>query len=297
MKKAIAIIFSLAMALVLGGCAQGESSSASDASTSNAAEATASATGDEAAMSADADVEAETEAAGETAPTPGENSATEAADAADAATEAADLLLEDISGTYDELFTTICDPAYDQIWLDNCTAIVGEDGAEEAAEMLKAACTGTLYGEEAIAAYGDNPESAVFDCYFIEGVSQFTFEGNYIAGYDEDGNTVFANEYHYVQDLSISGMLDGYLYETDAEDAGEFKYFLILPDTPATTYHIEFRYGSDIDALAEYAEGPYAYWLAAGILVDHDQQMIEDVIALFCEENLAGMGEEMDEAA
>ena len=44
-----------------------------------------------------------------------------------------------------------------------------------------------------------------------------------------------------------------------------------------------------------YDEGPLAYWLAAGIPADRDQQLIENVIQLFCEENLAGM--EMEDAA
>ena len=76
------------------------------------------------------------------------------------------------------------------------------------------------------------------------------------------------------------------------EDAGEFRYFYMMPDTPATTYHLEFRYGSDIDALSQYNEGPYAYWLAAGFPVDADEEMVKNVITLFCEENLAEMAEE-----
>ena len=87
-------------------------------------------------------------------------------------------------------------------------------------------------------------------------------------------------------------MMDGYLYETADEDAGEFRYFFMMPDTPATTYHLEFRYGSDVDALTQYAEGPYAYWLAAGFPVDANEEMIRNVITLFCEENLAEMQEE-----
>ena len=185
----------------------------------------------------------------------------------------------------------ICDPQYDQIWLDKCEAIVGADMAGQCADMLKSACTGTIYGEDAIAAYTD-PETAQFDCYFINGVKQFVFDGNQISGIDESGNEVFSHKYSYVEDFSISGMLDGYLYETADADAGEFRYFVMLPDTPASTFHIEFRYGSDKDALKEYAEGPYAYWLAAGIPANRDDALIDNVIGLFAEENLAGMGDE-----
>ena len=62
----------------------------------------------------------------------------------------AEQLLEDVRGTYDELFTVICDDKYDQVWLDKCEAIVGADMAADCAEMLKNACTGTVYGEDAV---------------------------------------------------------------------------------------------------------------------------------------------------
>ena len=203
----------------------------------------------------------------------------------------ADQLLEDVKGTYDELFTVISNPEYDQIWLDNCEKFVGKDMAESTAEMLKNACMGTVYGEEAVKAY-TNTENVQFDCFFINGIKQFVFDGSIISGLDESGKKVFEHEYEYVKDFSLGGMMDGYLYETSDKDAGEFRYFLMMPDTPATTYHIEFRYGSDMDALAEYDKGAYAYWLAAGIPSDYDDKLIEDVIGLFAEENLSEMNEE-----
>ena len=91
---------------------------------------------------------------------------------------------------------------------------------------------------------------------------------------------------------ALGGMMEGFLYETADADAGEFRYFFLMPDTPAATYHLEFRYGADTADLAKYNEGPYAYWLAAGFPVDADAAMIENVISLFCEENLAEMAEE-----
>lgn len=202
---------------------------------------------------------------------------------------AAAQLLTDVKGTYDELFTVLSDPAYDQLWIDNCAAIVGDKAAPETAMMLKNSCMGKLYGQEAVAAYSKNPESAQFDCFFINGVTQFVFDGNQIAGLDENGKELFRHEYTFAREASIAGMLNGYLYETADEDAGAFRCFLLLPDTPGTTWHIEFRYGSDAEAMTLYDKGPLAYWLAAGIPADRDQQMIENVIHLFCEENLAGM--------
>ena len=219
-----------------------------------------------------------------------------AEESGDAAAEA-QKLLENVKGTYDELFTVTNAEEYDQIWLDRCAAVVGDEAAAETADLLKNACAGTLYGEEAVEAYGDGSEGAQFDCFFINGVSQFVFDGNTISGLDENGEEVFSHEYTFLREASLmEGMMDGYLYETEDEDAGEFKYFFLLPDTPATTYHIEFRYGSDEEALESYNEGPYAYWLAAGILADRDEQMVDDVISLFCEENLAEMEAEGAEA-
>lgn len=207
----------------------------------------------------------------------------------DAATAAQ--LLEDVKGTYEALFPVITDPAYDQIWLDACASVVGEEMAEAVAQPLKDACNGTIYGEEAIKAYGDGSEGMQFDCLFINGVDRITFDGETISGTLE-GEEVFSHKYTYVSPLSLGGMMNGYLYQTEDEDAGEFTYFFMMPDTPATTYHLEFRYGSDVDALTQYAEGPYAYWLAAGFTVDADEEMIKNVITLFCTENLANMASE-----
>ena len=218
------------------------------------------------------------------------NSAAENAD--DDTAAAAEKLLEDVSGTYEALFPVITSPEYDQIWLDSCAAVLGEEAAPAAAEALKAACNGTIYGQEAIDAYGDGSNGAQFDCLFINGPAQIVFDGKKISGLDENGATVFSHEYSFVEPASIAGMMNGYLYRTEDADAGEFEYFFLLPDTPDTTFHTEFRYGSDPEAMMLYNEGPYAYWLAAGIPVDRDEQMVQNVIDLFCTENLAEMSEE-----
>ena len=216
-----------------------------------------------------------------------ENDGAEADDEAAAAAQ----LLEDVKGTYVALFPVITASEYDQLWLDPCVAAVGEEAAPDVAQMLKTACSGTLYGQEAVDAFGDGSNGAQFDCLFINGVDTITFDGATISGTFE-GEEVFRHEYACVGPLSLGGMMDGTLYETSDEGAGEFRYFFMMPDTPATTYHLEFRYGSDVDALTKYNEGPYAYWLAAGFPADADEAMIENVITLFCEENLAEAAEE-----
>ena len=204
---------------------------------------------------------------------------------ADEAAEAA-ALLEAVKGTYEALFPVITVSQYDQIWLDPCAAVLGDETAPVMAEMLKWACNGAIYGQEAIDAFGDGSNGAQFDCLFINGVSTITFDGSAISGADENGGTVFSHEYAYAGKLTLAGMMEGYLYETADEDAGEFKYFYMMPDSPETTYHLEFRYGANVDDLAKYNEGPYAYWLAAGFPVDADEEMTKNVITLFCLENM-----------
>lgn len=207
--------------------------------------------------------------------------------------EDTDAFLAQLAGTYDELFTVMCAPEYDQIWLDACTEAVGEENAQAYVDMLKAACVGRLYGEEAIAAYAAAPETTQFDCFFHEGVLQITIAGNQISGVDADGNEVFAHEYRYLGDDDIPDFAAFRVYESVDADAGEFTYFTFAPDTPAETFHIEFRHGSDREALAQLTEGPYAYWLAAGMLSPYTLEEVTDVIELFCGEN----AEEAEEAA
>ena len=208
------------------------------------------------------------------------------AESADGSAEALELM-ENIKGTYEPLFPVITKPEYDQIWADPCVKALGEEAGNAMAGMMKTYCAGTIYGQEAIDAFGDGSNGMQFACGFINGVSTITFDGLTISGADGEGKAVFSHEYAYAGKLSLSGAMDGFLFETADEDAGEFRYFFMMPDTPATTYHLEFRYGSNKEDLAKIVEGPYAYWLAAGFPVDADAELINNVITLYCEENLA----------
>ncbi len=197
---------------------------------------------------------------------------------------AAKQLMTDLTGTYQELWPVILDDQYNQLWLDDCTALVGEENAQGAYDKLSSMVTGTIYGEEAVKAYADG--NGVYDCSFTEGLATLEFDGatSTIKGYDADGKELFSHTYHYVGMENVRGL---YEYESDDADSGEFTYFCMAPDTNTTTYHIEFRYGSDLDALGKYDAGDYAYWLASGISTDYDQTMVENCIQLFCTENLS----------
>lgn len=197
---------------------------------------------------------------------------------------AAEQLLVDLTGSYQELWPVILDDQYTQLWLDDCAALVGEENAQAAYEKLSSMVTGTIYGEEAVQAYANG--GGAYDCSFTEGLVTLEFDGDasIIKGYDAEGNELFSHTYHYIGMEEIRGL---YVYESDDEDSGEFTYFCLAPDTSDTTYHIEFRYGSDLEALGQYDAGNYAYWLAAGISTDCDQTMIEKCVELFCNENLS----------
>lgn len=53
-----------------------------------------------------------------------------------------------------------------------------------------------------------------------------------------------------------------------------------------TTYHLEFRYAETSVTCQSWFEGNYAYWNAAAIAVDYDQETMKNVIELFVTENL-----------
>lgn len=192
-------------------------------------------------------------------------------------------LLNDLTGTYQELWPVLFSDEYNQVWLDNCATFVGEEKAQESYDYLKSMVTGTMYGEEAVKAYQN--ADGVYDCSFIEGLNKVEFDGSSstIKGYDKNDAELFSHAYHYAGKNEIGF----YEFKSDDADSGAFTYFCLAPDTSATTYHIEFRYGADLKALSEFNTGTYAYWLASGISTEYDQTMVENCIKLFCTENLS----------
>lgn len=197
--------------------------------------------------------------------------------------EETDAFLAQLEGSYVALFPVICAPEYDDIWLASCTEYAGEEDAAMYVEMLKGACVGDIYGEEAIATYADDPESAVFKCDFIGNVAEFTFAGNEISGTDADGNIVFSHEYTHIGEDAATGFA---IYQSADMANDGFDYFLLAPDTPVETFHTEFRYGDNLDDIGAFTEGEYAYWLAAGFESDYTDEVVEKVVDLFCEENI-----------
>ena len=172
-----------------------------------------------------------------------------ASSAVDENEAAAAQLLNDLTGSYQELWPVILADEYKQTWLDDCTALVGEDNAEAAFEKLSSMVTGDVYGEDAVKAYANG--GGAYFCGFTNSLATLTFDGetSTISGTDKDGNVLFSHTYHYIGMEPVRGL---YEFESDDADSGEFTYFFLAPDTSAETYHIEFRYGSDAEALSQY---------------------------------------------
>ena len=210
----------------------------------------------------------------------------------------ADERLLKLTGNYIELFPEFAKEEYKDYWMECIKTYVPDDTAAETYyTMLTQTYMGRLKGQEAIDAYSADSSSMLFDCFFENGVAKFFLSGDIISGVDSEGKEIFRHVYHYAEDLPayFFGQETGtslHIYKTDDTDAGAFTYFAFADDTLGETYHIEFRYGENIENLANYSEGEYAYWLAAGINDGYKDKQIQACIKLFVDENVGGQGEQ-----
>jgi len=200
--------------------------------------------------------------------------------------------LSALNGSYVELFPEFMKDEYKDTWVEYINAYETDpDTVEAYYQKLTQSYVGTITGQEAIDTYTD--DSFQFDCFFENDVNTITVDGDTISGTDSDGNEIFSNQYTYVEDMDGlfgESVREGYfhVFKTDAEDAGQFTYFIFTDDTPSDTYHIEFRYGDNLDELGLFTDGDYAYWLPSGISQDYDDEMMNACIKLFVDENLGG---------
>lgn len=197
--------------------------------------------------------------------------------------------------TYVSLFDRIISDEWTPVWVDYVAAVVGEDAAAETTAGLQAAITSDLYGEAAVTAFADG--SYAFDCDFINGAQSLSFKDNTVTVLKTDGSSE-THTYEYLgqynigegETMTYQGTEISMAFPVDVyksiDEAGEFNYFFLREDTMEETYHIEFRYGKDLEELQGYLVGPYAYWLAAGIDENADDDTVRRVISLFCLENM-----------
>lgn len=207
--------------------------------------------------------------------------------------------LNGLFGEYQQLFRgATFESKYDSYWYDAAAAVVGKTNAAAAVEAMKSSIGSTKYGSEA--------EEYAFCCDFTNGIDRITFNGTEISG-TKDGKEVFSHPYKCIgvnnigESEGVEGF-GGYTFETLDGNDDEFKYFLLMPDTPGSTYHIEFRYGNSLEDLKKYGSGKYSHWLAAGILTSalnqsssdkgRNDAMLKQVIGLFTVENVSSMASE-----
>ena len=254
MKRKTAMVLALVMAASLYGCGS------SDAENQGTVEETASA---EVSVEKTTSAEVSVEASGD---------------------------LAALEGTYVELFPEFAKEEYKDWWTECINAYETDDATVESYyKMLTESYIGTLKGQEAVDTY--TAESFLFDCYFENDIATITIDGNSISGADAKGNQVFSHEYEYVEDIDAAygeAVMPGYfhIYKTNDADAGDYTYFAFTDDTPAGEYHIEFRYGENLEGMGSFVDGDYAYWMASGILQDYDEEMIHNCIKLFVDENV-----------
>ncbi len=208
-------------------------------------------------------------------------------------TEGKDFLKE-VIGEYQPLFEgATFDSKYDHYWHDYAAAVAGESAADACVAEMKTGIGAKTYGAEA---------GSTFFCGFTADVVKISFagaEGKEITFTKKDGSTV-KHTYEYVKDVHkkeiVRGMdwpVNGYLYKSKDDNKDEFAYVFMCPDTPASTYHLEFRYGDTEENVTMMTDGKYKNWLAAAIstdaMKDPKEVDIQKVIALFVTENIGAM--------
>jgi len=201
--------------------------------------------------------------------------------------------------TYENFFdVTLAEENYN-LWYDCTAAIVGESAAADTVAFMQGYISSNRYGEEAVSYYAENPEeTAVFDCFYINGLKLVTFNPDGTITVELEDGTSETHSYDYIgtyligkdetmeymgQEINVEFPCDVY---QSTDEAGEFNYFFLRDDTMEETGHIEFRYGKDLEELQGYFTGPYAYWLTAGFDVSADEDTLKSTVELFCLENM-----------
>ncbi|MBQ8160927.1 MAG: hypothetical protein IJ083_09255 [Clostridia bacterium] len=216
--------------------------------------------------------------------------------------DAGETFLSQVVGEYQPLFEgATLNSDYDHYWHDYAAAIVGGSSADDVVAYVKSTISAPGYGENATA-----PN---FFCGFVGDVATISFggeDGKTITYTRADGSSV-TYTYAFVKESAATGTyqeyevnMAGYLYQAQEADAGEFQYLLMFPDTPSTTFHLEFRYADTEENVENLLDGPYAYWVGSAIqtsaMTEENEDTLQNVISLFMMENLASMVNEETDA-
>lgn len=193
-----------------------------------------------------------------------------------------DEFIKSLKGSYVELFSpkTCLNPQYDSLWKAEAQKYVDAAKSDSIVAEIQRGCQGKLTGKDAVA-YNKLNGSMLFCCSFLQGVTRFEINENIISGYGADKKLIFSHKYKF-KETDDNG---NYIYESVDNNRDEFRYFWFMPDSPESTFHIEFRYGSDKAQLSQMTEGEYAFWMAAGVREHHEDEWRKGII-LFVSERL-----------
>lgn len=196
--------------------------------------------------------------------------------------QSGDEFIKSLKGTYVELFSpnTCLNPKYDNLWKSETQKHVEASKSDSIIAVIQGGCLSKTTGMEAIA-YNQQNSSMQFCCAFLQGVNRFEIKGNRISGYGVDNKLVFSHQYKF-KEMDGNG---NYIFESADYNRDEFRYFWFMPDSPKSTFHIEFRYGSDKAQLSLMTEGKYAFWMAAGVREHHEDEWRKSIV-LFVNERL-----------
>lgn len=286
-----AIIMTALMASAFAGCGSTSDSGTADTSAAETSAESVSEASEEETEAQSDEAETEAETSGET-------------EAAQSDFGVWTAIAGENGTTYPNLFKVILSDDDYSYWYDYSAAVVGEENAKATVDNLQQFISADIYGEDAVNAYADQ-DFFLFDCWYLNDVDTFTFEGDTATISKTDGSSethtyeylgvyqIGENEIMKYQGAEFCPAFDVDVYKS-IDDAGDFTYFLFRDDTMETTYHTEFRYGDDLDQLRKYLDGKYAYWLCAGIDGNADAKTLEDVISLFCLKNMDYTAERTD---
>ena len=130
------------------------------------------------------------------------------------------------STSYDNLFDVILDDKYSDIWYKYCAAVAGEDNAKEAAASLNGSISSDAYGQEALDRIAETG-AAAFDCWYINGAAQFTFNSDLTATVTLTDGNESTHAYEYLGQYNVGDGEGLYVaYDNEAYGAEHADYTL-----------------------------------------------------------------------
>lgn len=174
-------------------------------------------------------------------------------------------ILNKIRGEYVPMFNsaTTYNAKYSAYWHDYLAAVGGASKAAENETNIKHMYDGQTYGASAGSSYYTSFGGDIYKTVFGGD------DGRSVTYTRSNGSTIF-HKYKYEKDAVATGArnIDGFLFKSMDDMSDEYKYLFVTRDTPATTYHVEFRYAATEEDALKLSDGTCKNWMAAGISVN-----------------------------